>query len=122
MAGTFKQALVYTKVTIIFLILLGVAIVVFKNSGYKTNFWPYADQNQVPTLWLMLATSVVSICVFWLLTKMRRVWRELVEIRAEKAESRRMAAEELRRRQLDEQERRIDEKIQKALEPDNSQP
>lgn len=122
MAGTFKQVLVYTKVTFIFLILLGVGIIVFKNSGYKTRFWPYANQADVPTLWLMLATSLVSICVFWLLTKMRRVWRELVEIRAEKAKSQRLAAEEHRRRQLDEQERRIDEKIQKALEPDNSQP
>ncbi len=122
MAGTFKQVLVYTKVTFIFLILLGVGIIVFKNSGYKTRFWPYANQADVPTLWLMLATSLVSICVFWLLTKMRRVWRELVEIRVDKAKSQRLAAEEHRRRQLDEQERRIDEKIQKALEPDNSQP
>jgi CBS domain containing-hemolysin-like protein len=122
MAGSFKQLVVYTKVTLIVAILLGVAVVVFKNSGYKTRFWPYADQADVPTLWLMLATSVVSVCVFWLLSKMRRVWRELAELRAEKLEKERLSQEEHRRSQLNDQERRIDEKIKKALDPEKSQP
>jgi uncharacterized membrane protein YcjF (UPF0283 family) len=122
MAGSFKQLVVYTKVTLIVAILLGVAVVVFKNSGYKTRFWPYADQADVPTLWLMLATSVVSVCVFWLLSKMRRVWRELAELRAEKLEKERLAQVEHQRKQLNDQERRIDEKIKKALDPEKSQP
>ncbi len=122
MAGSLKQIVVYTKVTIITAVLLGVLIIVFKNRGYETEFWPWADKAKVPTLWLMLATSVVSIAVFWLLSKMRRVWRELAALRAEQAEKQRLAQEDHRRRQLDDQERRIDEKIKKALDPDKSQP
>lgn len=121
MAGPIKQVTVYAKVTIIVAILVGVAVVIFMNRNYKTRFWPWADQAEVSTLWLMLATSVVSVCVFWIFSKMRRVWRELAEIRAQKVEQSRLTEEHHRRQQLDEQERRIDEKIKKALDPDNSQ-
>ena len=121
MAGPVKQITVYAKVTIIVAILLGTIVIIFMNRGYKTRFWPWADQADVPTLWLMLATSIVSISAFWVLSKMRRVWRELADLRLQKATQERQALEDQRRRQLDEQERRIDDKIKKALGPDNSQ-
>jgi hypothetical protein len=121
MAGPIKQITVYAKVTFILAVVLGVVIIIFMNRAYKTRFWPWADQADVPTLWLMLATSVVSIVVFWLLSKMRRVWRELAELQAQKAEQLRQQEEGQRRQQLEEQERRIDDKIKKALGPDNSQ-
>ena len=97
MAGSFKQLVVYTKVTFIVAVLLGVAVVVFMNRKYETQFWPWADQAPVSTLWLMLATSVVSISVFWLLSKMRRVWREVADLRAEQLQKERLVREEQRR-------------------------
>ncbi|HKQ50473.1 MAG TPA: hypothetical protein VJZ71_20545 [Phycisphaerae bacterium] len=121
MAGPIKQITVYAKVTLIVAIFLGVATIIFKNRSYETKFWPWAVLAPVSTLWLMLATSVVSVVVFWLLSKMRRVWRELADLRLQKAAQERQAEEDQRRRQLDEQERRIDDKIKKALGPENSQ-
>ena len=122
MAGPVKQITVYAKVTLIVAILLFVATIIFKNRSYETRFWPWAHQAPVSTLWLMLATSVASVVIFWVLSKMRRVWRELADLQAQKAQQLRQQEEDQRRRQLDEQERRIDDKIKKALGPDNSQP
>ena len=58
MAGILKQVIVYSKVTCICLLFVAVAVIVFKNRDYRTNFWPGAAGEKVSTLWLMLATAV----------------------------------------------------------------
>ncbi len=121
MAGAVKQFVVYSKVTFIVAIFAAVALVVFKNRGYKTRFWPGAAKAEVSTLWLMLATGVGSIVVFWMLSRLRRVWRQLAELRSEKARETELLAQARRREELDDQERRIDQKLKKALNEDNSQ-
>lgn len=121
MAGRIRQFVVYAKVTLIVALAVVVIVVVFMNRNYRTNFWPWADKEQVSTLWLMLATCILSIIVFWALAKTRRVWREVVEIQAEKTRQQQEAEVERRRAALEEQERRIDTKLKQALGPDNSQ-
>lgn len=115
MTGKLRQFVVYGKVTIVAAILLLVAIVVVKNWQFKTRFWPWANERDVPTLWLMLATAVFSILVFSAITRLRRVFKELSEVRNEQARQKEGKAFAERQRRLDEQERRIDEKIQDAL-------
>ena len=122
MVQRLKRMVVYAKVGFVIIVLAAVVVLVFKNWGYKTKFWPGAADADVPTLWLILVTAILSILVFWILSKMRRVVAELSEIRAERAAQREQAAREQRRRELDEQERRIDDKLKKALDTDNSQP
>jgi hypothetical protein len=118
----FRQFVVYAKLTITLLILLGVVVLIFQNRNYTTKFWPWADKEAVPTLWLMLATSVLSVVVFWILSKMRRVFREVGELAAQSAKEKQLAVEEQRRRELVEQEKRIDQKLKQALDSDKSHP
>ncbi len=120
MAGKIKQVVVYARVTVVCVILALVVVVVFKNWKFETHFWPGAVTAKVKTLWFMIATSAFSIAVFWTLSKMRRVFRDLGQLRAERAE--RQKAEEQQKRQdhLDQQERRIDEKIKTALDDGHS--
>lgn len=115
MASRIKQLVVYTKVTIAILLLVGIVILIFKNWGYKTRFWPGAADVDVPTLWLMLATGVLSIIAYWILSKTRRAFADLAKLRDEQAEQRALAEQEQRSKALNEQEHRIDEKIKKAL-------
>src|SRR5882672_5859451 len=91
MATKVRQFIVYSKVTFIGLIFVGVALILFKNRNYKTNFWPGADGEQVSTLWLMLATAITSILVFWIFSKTLRVIREVQQVRAEQALQERVA-------------------------------
>ncbi len=116
MTGKIKQLFVYARVTLVCAILALVVVVVFKNWHFETNFWPGAVTAKVSTLWFMIATSAFSISVFWILSKMRRVFRDLALLRADRAELRKAGEHQKRQDHLDQQERRIDEKIQKALD------
>jgi len=121
-ASKLRQFVVYSKLTILTVIAMAVVIVVFKNRGYKTNFWPGADGDPVSTLWLMLATAVSSIVVFWVLSKTRRVLKELAQVRAEQLFAEHAAEQDRLKKNLDEQERRIDEKLRRAVAGDNPRP
>lgn len=121
MVGRIKRFVIYCKVTFLCLLFVAVIVLVAQNWGYKTRFWPGASEKEVPTLWLILITSVLSILFFWVLTKTRRVFTELAEVRAQHAEERKKAEQQERSQALTEQERRIDEKIKKAMEDKNSQ-
>lgn len=122
MVQRLKRMGVYAKVGVVVIVLAAIVVLVWQNRRYTTNFWPGAAEADVPTLWLILLTAILSILVFWILSRMRRVFSELSEIRAERAAQREQAAHEQRRRELDAQERRIDEKLKKGLSDDNSQP
>lgn len=123
MAGRIREFVVYLKVTLLVAVALLIATVVFQNRHYKTRFWPGATAEEVPTLWLMLVTAAASVLVFWILMRIRGVYRDLKVLQAQKAEQQRLKSQEARGRELDEQERRIDQKLKNALdgEANNSQ-
>ena len=123
MIGRVKRFFIYAKVTAVGLLFLAVFVLVAQNWGYKTRFWlwPGAADREVPTLWLILITSILSILVFWILSKTRRVFAELAEIRAQRTELKEQAAHQARNKELEERERRIDEKVKQALVEKNPQ-
>lgn len=122
MAKRFKQVVVYAKLTVV--VLLGglILIVILKNWSYRTRFWPGAADRDVRTLWLMLATGLLSIVIYWILSKTRRIYRDLAELRAEQLSQQRRTEQEKRQKALLEQERRIDEKLKNALEEGETGP
>ncbi|MBI5762776.1 MAG: hypothetical protein HZA51_04540 [Planctomycetes bacterium] len=122
MASGFRQFVVYTKVTALFLVFAGVLLIVFMNRNYKTNFWPGAAGEQVATLWLMGATGVVSMIAFWVFSKTRRVLGEWADLRKDEEHTARQAEQEKIRQSLEERERRIDDKLRNALGDEKSQP
>lgn len=121
MGSRIRQLFVYTKVTFLIAVFLAVLLFIFMNRRYDTRFWPGATETPVSTLWLMLITSCVSIISFWLLGRVRRVWKEVRQTIAEREQESARKELQSRERALGEQERRIDEKLQKALGEDNSQ-
>ena len=100
---------------------LAAIVVVFMNRNYKTSFWPGATDREVSTLWLMLGTAVGSVIIFWLLSRIRRVMKELAEMARERRKSDEAAAQARRAEELKRQEQRIDEKLKGDLGDKNSQ-
>jgi len=88
---------------------------------YTTKFWPFASEVEVATLWLILATSVGSIVVFWVCTKLRRVFSELRELRLQRDQRRLLDEQRRRQEELNAQEKRIDEKLRNAAGPQGSE-
>jgi heme/copper-type cytochrome/quinol oxidase subunit 2 len=119
----FKHVVVYGKLIAIVAVLMTAAVVVFQNRNYSTKFWPGAADEEVSTLWLMLWTAILSIVVFWTLTRVIRVVKQVNRVRLEQEAARKADENEKRRRELDDQERRIDKKIKSALDgPGNDEP
>lgn len=121
MQGKFRQVVVFTKVTGMSLAGLAVILVIFMNRNYQTRFWPGATDRDVPILWLMLGSGVSSIIAFWLLTRIRRVMKDVAELAKEKKRSEEAATQARRAAELEKQEKRIDEKLTQALGDQNSQ-
>lgn len=100
---------------------LAAIVIIFMNRNYKTRFWPGATDRDVSTLWLMLGTAIGSVIIFWLLSRIRRVIRELSEMARERRKAEEQAAQTRRAEELNRQEKRIDEKLKGALGDENSQ-
>lgn len=115
MPGRLRSVVVYAKLVVVFAVAIAVIVVAFKNRHYKTKFWPGADAQEVSTLWLMLATAGAAVVVYWVLSKVRRVFADLRELQAQQARKEEDARQARARQDLEEQERRLDEKIKKAL-------
>lgn len=116
-----KQIIVYIKVTGMCLAGIAAILVVFMNRNYETRFWPGATDRDLPVLWLMLGSGVSSVIAFWLVTRVRRVMKDVAELAREKRQSDEAAAQARRAAELEKQEKRIDEKLTKALGEQNSQ-
>jgi uncharacterized oligopeptide transporter (OPT) family protein len=69
----------------------------------------------------MLGSGVSSVIAFWLLTRIRRVMKEVAELAKEKKRSEEATAQARRAAELEKQEKRIDEKLTQALGDQNSQ-
>jgi len=114
MAGMGRRFVVYSKVAVLGVLTVLVVVFAVKNCRYETQFWPGAVGEPVPTLWLILMTSVTSVVVFWILSRMRRIFKDLAELRAERAAADLLASQEQRKQELLEQEKRIEEKLRQA--------
>src|ERR1043166_7835659 len=122
MPSRLKQIFVYTRLTVVIVLFIAILITVFMNRNYKTNFWPGASGEPVSTLWLILATAAISMIAAWVFSKTRKVFRDLAQLRAEEALELKAAETERLRKSLADQERRIDEKLQRAVGSDAGPP
>src|SRR5438128_12159663 len=120
MPSRMKQIFVYTRLTAIIVLFVAIMVIVFENRNNETDFWPVA--KKISTVWLILATAAISIIAAWIFSKTRRVLKDLSQLRAEEALQMKAAETERLRKSLADQERRIDEKLQRAVGPDTTPP
>ena len=111
----FQRIKVYSKLAVVGGVAFVVLVVLFMNRGNVADVWLFRSYEKVPTLWLMLLTSMAAIVTWWLLWSVRRLirdWRQLTTeqlAEANLAEQRRLAEEIAAR------EQRIDEKIKGSI-------
>ncbi len=110
-----KSFWVYTKAALVIVLGLLLLIIVLANRGNKTDVWLLVQYQQVPTLWLIAVTAAVSIASFWVLTRVRGLMAQMRKVRMEREESERMARQKALAAELSETERRIDQKLGRAV-------
>jgi carbon starvation protein CstA len=102
-------------VALVAVLALLLLITVLANRGNKTDVWLLAQFEQVPTLWLIAVTAMVSVASFWVLTRVRGLMAQVRKVRAEREEQLRLAKQAALAKELSETERRIDEKLGRAV-------
>lgn len=115
MSAGIKSFWVYTKAALVIVLGLLLLIIVLANRGNKTDVWLLVQYQQVPTLWLIAVTAAVSIASFWVLTRVRGLMAQMRKVRMEREESERMARQKALAAELSETERRIDQKLGRAV-------
>ncbi len=121
MGLAFKQFKVYTKVVLVLAVALAVGAVLLKNREYRVPVWFFGltdPTKEINVVWLILCSAVGAIVAWTVLRATLGVVKELRQVaRAKEVQARDRSQQELAAK-LKEQERRIDEKISKAIDHD----
>lgn len=114
----FKRLKVYGRGGLIVAVLGVVGLVLLKNRGHAVAFWFFGltdDQRPVNVVWLILCTSAATLVSWWVLSLGWGLLRDMREVHRLRAIS--DANKELTQRATDlqERERRVDQRLKRAL-------
>ena len=115
MALAFRQIKVYSKLTVAAVVVGLVVVVVFKNRANKADVWLFKFYDDVPTLWLMLVTSLAAVVTWWLLWSLRRLIVDWRQLRKEQGAEAKLAEQQRLARELADREQRLDDKLKDSI-------
>ncbi len=110
-----KKTKLYVKLVLIALVVIMAVVVLVMNYSRKADVWFFKGYEDVNVLKLLLVTAVISIISFWILTtgfKLAKQWREVSKQVAHQEKIKRLDS---KADELEKQEQRIDDKINRAL-------
>lgn len=110
-----RRVKVYLKLVAILAAVVIALLVVWKNRGHKADVWFFVLYHDVNVLTLMLVAAAIAVAGHWGVRKVFRVVRELREVRRLEREQARLDEQRRLARELAEREKRIDEKVSRAI-------
>ena len=122
MSLALKQFRVYFRVAVILAVVLAVGLLLFKNSDNKVVFWFFGlTDSEKPTnvVWLIAYTALLTLASWWTLSLARGLWRDLRAVERSRNANQAGKILEQRAAELDERERRIDDKVHDAIIADD---
>jgi uncharacterized membrane-anchored protein len=114
----FKQLRVYVRGAVILVAALAIVLVLVKNSGHTVRFWFFGftdDTKPVNVVWLLLCTAIAALVVRWVFSLGWGLLRDVREVKRQRAIDQVTGTLQQRGAELDDQERRIDEKLRRAI-------
>ena len=118
MTVAFKQLRVYVRGVAILVAGLAIVLVLVKNSGHTVQFWFFGltdDTKPVNVVWLLLCTAIAALAARWVFSLAWGLFRDVREIKRQRAINQVTGTLQKRGAELDAQERRIDEKLRRAI-------
>lgn len=123
MSLAYKRFKVYLRIGLVALIVLLAAIVLFKNRDHTVKLWFFGlidPEKPTNVVWVMLWTVFITRTAWWVFSFSRGMIRDMREIRNQRVIDEAARAQKKRTTRLQEQERRIEEKLKRAEEPEVS--
>jgi hypothetical protein len=118
MSIALKQFRLYFRVTVILAVALAVGLLLFNNRDHKVVFWFFGlTDSKTPTnvVVLIAYTALLTLASWWTLSLARGLWRDLRAVERARDASQAGKILEQRAAELDERERRVDDKVHDAI-------
>ncbi len=117
MTLAFKQMRVYVRTALVILVAAAVGLVLLQNREHTVEFWFFGltPAEPIKVVWLMLCTAGGTLVAWWttiVALRLFRDMRELKQMRVIEADAKDQAE---RAADLDERERRLDDKLKRAI-------
>ncbi len=110
-----KKTKLYVKLVLIAVVVVMAVVVLAMNYSRKADVWFFKSHQDVNVLKLLLVTAIVSIISFWILTTGFKLIREWREVSKQVAHQEKVKQLDSKVDELEKQEQRIDDKINRAL-------
>jgi hypothetical protein len=118
MTLAFKQVKVYTKLGLLLIVAVAIGAVLIKNRSHSVQVWFFGlvdPAKEVNVVWLMVWTAIGAVVSWWVLRATLGLVKDMRELRREEELRERAKTQEELAARLRDQERRIDDKITKAI-------
>ena len=119
MSLAWKRWKVYVRVVLIGLVAVAIAAMLVMNRAYVVSFWFFGltdTSREINVVWLMIFTAVGTLISWWVFSFGWGLWRDMRDMRRTGAAEKATRALAEREAELAARERRIDEKVKRAIE------
>ncbi len=121
MTFSWKQVKVHARTTLIVVVTLVIAIVLFKNRNNTVSFWFFGltdPENKINVVHLIISTAAATRLSWWVFSLGWGIWSDMKALRIEQAKERERLATQSREARLSEMERRIGNRVDQHNDPD----
>lgn len=110
-----KRIKTYAKLTALITVAVVILLVIVYNRNHKVDIWLFGTIQQTNVLWVMLVSGASAVAIVKALGLVRKVLRDVKQIRKAKAAEVQLAEQRKLAEKLREQESRIDSKMEKMI-------
>ena len=117
MTLAFKQVRVYVRAAIVIFVAAAVGLVLLQNLEHTVVFWFFGltPGEPINVVWLMLCTAGGTLVAWWTAIVALRLYREMRELKQMRTIESAAKGQSERAAELDNRERRLDEKLKRAI-------
>ncbi len=118
-----KRLTVYLRGLVVLLVVGAIGLVLFKNRSYTVQLWFFGltDAGKpVNVVWVMVWTAGFTRAAWWVISFTRGLIRDYREMKRERAAAEAEKLHQQRAAELEERERRIEEKLKRAASNDTN--
>lgn len=112
-----KRLTIYLRVLIVLLVVGAIGLVLFENRSYTVQVWFFGltdASKQVNVVWVMVWTAGFTRAAWWVISFTRGLVRDYRKMKRERAVAESEKLHQQRAAELEERERRIEEKLKRA--------
>lgn len=119
-----KRVGVYVRTTLVVIVVIAIGTLLLKNRNNEVAVWFFGVTDEsvpINVLWLILVTAAGTLLTWWVLRMARHLLRDIREIERVRERKQLEATQRAKEAELADREKRIDEKLRRAIGSDGGE-